>query len=210
MQRKDDWLKMIGETVLITVAAFAAVIILIVLLLSFTAPVAMARLTYSMGMYGQSAWYSSLQYSYSGEVAYLFDAMNTSVTAGKDKNVIRYGEKLVVAEGFEDYCNQIDESRENLIERQYQYVYGCICIAYYNIGQGEEGLSLALSVNADTFERYNAVTDLVYQAEYIERDKDFLKTVLERLQSPEYTAGIEDDECLQEMILQLSEFMSQE
>jgi hypothetical protein len=202
-------MKMIGQTVLATVASFFAVCLFLFLLLTFTAPLSMSRFTKNMGFYGQSAWYSSLQYAYSGNLDYLYDAMNLSVEGGKNKNVIRYGERLIATEGFQNYCEQRDEGQQ-IIETSYQYVYGRICVAYYNIGQGEKGLELALSVNADEFVRYNAVADLVYQAEYIARDKAFVAEILEKLEDEEYTEGIEDETCLDEMRLQLRKFIAQE
>jgi hypothetical protein len=207
MYLKDDWLKMIGKTVLMTVAAFAVVCIFILGLLTFTAPVAMSRFTRRMGLYGQSAWYSSLQYTYSGELVYLYDAMNISVSGGKDKNVIRYGEQLVQADGFEAYCTASDEA-ETPVEGRYQYVYGRLSVAYYNLGEGDKSLELAFSVNEATFTRYNAVSDLVYQVEYIDGDKEFAGKILEKLKDEAYAEGIEDDTCLNEMILQLSKFIA--
>jgi hypothetical protein len=130
------------------------------------------------------------------------------VEGGKDENIIRYGEELVQTEDFEAYCREKDAGME-VIESSYQYIYGRICVAYYHLGEGEKGLEIALSVNADTFVRYNAVTDLVYQAEYIARDKAFAGEILEKLEG-EYMEGIEDDTCLNEMILQLSKFIAQE
>jgi hypothetical protein len=202
-------MKMIGKTVLATVASFFAVCVFLFLLLTFTAPVSMSRFTKSMGFYGQSAWYAALQYSYSGDLDYLYDALNISVAGGKDKNVIRYGEQLVEADGFKTYCEQRDEGKD-VIEASYQYVYGRISVAYYNIGEGEKGLEVALSANTDEFVRYNAVADLVYQAEFNTHDKEFLQKILEKLEDKEYTEGIEDDTCLNEMRSQLRKFIEQE
>ena len=58
-----DTLKLILKTVLLTLAALVASVAVVLLLLSFSAPVAMAKFTGEIGLYNQCAFYDSLVYA---------------------------------------------------------------------------------------------------------------------------------------------------
>ena len=180
-----EMIKLIAETVFITVAAFFVVVAFLFLLLTFTAPAAMAKLTGNLGMYRQSAWYSSMQYSYSKDVSYISDAFNYGVMAEDNQLVIEYGTTFIQAEGFEEYCDRTDE-RLQYAEGYEQYVYGTVSIAYYDSDDKDNALRIALQATKEEFEYYNAVTDLLYRAVYEEKDKEFANTVLAEVKKVNY------------------------
>lgn len=171
-----------GFSVLVTLVAALVVLFVVFLILSFVAPAAMSRLTGDIGMYKCSAWYASLQYADgAGDIEYAERAMEMSARAGNEEGVVRYGVAFLSDERFSTYCAEKESSEEYILPEKYgQHVYGRVGVAHYRVGHKDEGLELVFSVNTESFDKYNAVTDLGYEI-IVCKDAEFLNTVYERL-----------------------------
>ncbi len=55
--------KLVIKTMLVTLLSIVGLAVVFFLILSLTAPAAMARHTLDLGMYPQGAWFSTLQYA---------------------------------------------------------------------------------------------------------------------------------------------------
>lgn len=166
--------KLVFKTMLVTLLSIVGVAVVFFLIISFTAPAAMARLTRDLGMYSQSAWFSSLQYADGrGDIENIELAMTCSSLAGDEAGVAEYGAAFIADSRFAEYCTAREEEEAGKYRKSYtQFVYGRVSIAYYRIGEKEDGLELALSVNRTSFDEYNAVTDLVNEV-IVKGDKSF-------------------------------------
>lgn len=209
-----DTLKLILKTVALTLATIFASVAIILLLLSFSAPAAMAKFTGDIGLYNQSAFYDSLAYADGGgKIEYIAEAVNYSARTENYKKVIRYGTAFIEDERFEAYCREQEEwEKENygeISESYDQYVYGLICVAYYYEGQNQEALELALSVNQTGFDRYNAATDLIREVIISTGntgDKTFAKEILNELKALRDGGAIAETAALDEMISTLTQY----
>ncbi len=200
--------KLALKTVAITLLSIIGVALIIFLMLSFTAPAAMARLTRDLTMYKTSAWYSSLQYADGrGDIENIELAMNCCALAGDDEGVVKYGVKFIEDSRFETYCAQREEAEKDLgyKETYTQYVYGTVSVAYYGAGEGEKGIDLAIAANSSSFSEYNAVTDLVNEV-ILAGDKTFASAILTRLTTLKESGGIADMQYLDKTIENLTMF----
>ncbi len=201
--------KLVFKTMFVTLLSIVGLAVVFFLILSFTAPAAMARLTLDLGMYTQSAWFSALQYADGkGDIENIELAMNCSSLAGDEEGVVRYGSAFIADERFSDYADAREAEEAGQYSEVYtQYVYGRISVAHYRIGQKTEGLELALSVNQTSFDEYNAVTDLVNEV-IVSGDTEFggeILTSLSELREAE-TVDAADAENLAAVIDNLTVF----
>lgn len=202
--------KLVMRTMAFTLLTIVGTAVLVFLLLSFVAPAAMARFTCDLGMYKQSAWYSSLQYADgAGDIENAEFAMNCCVLAEDDEGVAKYGAQFIGDKRFQEYSlsreREEAESGKAYLESYTQYVYGLIGVAYYRIGRSEEAVRLTLSINETEFAEYNAVNDLVTEA-IIKSDKAFATSILTKLSARKETGAYEDTEYLDATIETLKKF----
>ena len=204
--------KTVIKTMCITLLSLFGVGILFLLFLSFVAPSAMARLTRDLGMYPQSAWYSSLQYADGkGDIDNIAAAFNCSVLARDEENIVKYGKTFIEDARFKEYCEEVEarEAQEGTpLEAYTQYVYGRVGIAYYRIDRGEQGLTLALSVNTDSFVEYNAVNDLANEV-VLKGDAAFAAQILTSLTSLQASGAITESGYLDRTVNILITFTAQ-
>lgn len=200
------------KTILLTLLSIVGVAAVFFFLLSLTAPAAMAKLTLDLGMYKQSAWFAYLQYADgNGNISYIEDAFNRCVYIEYDKGIIEYGTMYIEDERFEEYAAEREEEEAELgyLEVYTQYVYGVISVSYYNTEENEMALELALSVNQDTFDEYNAVTDLITEV-MLARDTEYaadIRDALETLQTAGTVKSSDEQGYLETAISKLELFI---
>lgn len=187
--------KLVFKTMLVTLLSIVGVAVVFFLIISFTAPAAMARLTRDLGMYSQSAWFSSLQYADGrGDIENIEFAMTCSSLAGDEAGVAEYGVRFIADTRFPEYCAAREEEEAGKYKESYtQYVYGRVSVAYYRIGQKADGLELSLSANQTTFDAYNAVTDLVNEV-IVSGDREFGGEILVSLTELRTKDSVEADD----------------
>lgn len=201
--------KLVLKATLVTLLSIVSLVLVLLMLLSFTAPAAMARLTRDLGMYQQSAWYSSLQYAEgNGDISNIEMSMNCCALVGDEEGVIKYGVQFIEDQRFEAHCAQREAEEAGKYDELYtQYVYGRIGLAYYRTQQKQAALDLALSVNINTFDEYNAVTDLVNEV-ILKQDKVFGAEILTKLSVLRNTGSVSDAQYLDATIQNLTVFTS--
>lgn len=209
-----DMMKLVLKTAAITLSAIVFSIVAVLFLLSFTAPAAMAKFTVDIGLYDQCAFFDSIAYADGeGKIDYIAEAFACSARTENYKKIIKYGNLFIADDGFADYCTAKEEwEKENygeMKESYAQYVYGSISVAYYHNGEESEALELAMSVNKNKFDKYNAITDLVREVILSTGntgDKTFAREILHRLETLRNGGTIDDVSSLNEMIRTLTQY----
>ncbi|MBP5242184.1 MAG: hypothetical protein J6Z36_00655 [Clostridia bacterium] len=209
----NDIIKTICKTVALTLFSVIIVVAFVLLLLSFVVPSAMGRFTGDLGMHDQSAWFYAQQYGNGkGNVEYIARAVEqASYVDDNYKKVVEYGEKLLQDERFATYAAQWVEIRvaadpNYVITENYgQMIYGKIGVAYYAEGEKTKALEVVFSVNQTEFDKFNAVTDLVFEV-ILSGDKAFASDILRELTSLQASGNVHDAVNLQNMIKCLTDF----
>lgn len=195
--------KTIGEIILATIGSFLSILCFLILLLVFTAPGAVATLTHSMGMYGQSAWLASVQYADGkGDISYIADAMTYSIEQKNDEKIVEYGERLLADARFAEYCETRDAEGAETYD---QFVYGQLGIAYYRLEEKEKAVEKVFSAIGSEFSQTNAVTDLTYVV-IVNRDRETAKDILDGVLALQESGKIEDDTYLSKLASSLKKF----
>ncbi|MBQ9081856.1 MAG: hypothetical protein IJY26_04430 [Clostridia bacterium] len=199
--------KLAIKAMFITLLSIVGAAFAVVLFLSFSAPAAMARLTLDIGMYEQSAWYSSRQYDEGeGDIEHIELAFNCSVLAGDTEGVVEYGTAFIEDARFMEYAKQKETQESGKYKESYiQYVYGQVSVAYYRTENKTKAEALALSVNTQTFDEYNAVTDLINEV-ILSGDKIFAEDILSSLTDLQATGNVKNTQYLTKAVNNLKLF----
>lgn len=143
-------------------------------------PSKMADLCEKTGNYYMAVGYANLSYTYTKDVNELNRCFVDSVYSKDDSKTVKYGDKLIAHEKFEEVC----ESTSSLTEVDYkQYVYGRVAAAKYRKGKKDEAFNLAVKAmeDATSFPKNNALGVLSVQV--IESgDKDTAAKLLAEVQ----------------------------
>ncbi len=152
-----------------------AIIILVVIVIAFAVlslgfPKYMASLSESMGNYSIATMYSSLAYSYSGEIDDLARCVENAALSNNAELVVKRGEKLISHAEFEEYCIERDKEFANGQFAEYtlsykQYMGGKLSIALAKVERYEDSVNTALNINGiNGFGRGNALATLALWA----------------------------------------------
>lgn len=102
----------------------------------------MATLFENMGSYSLATGYASLSYKYSKTIGNLARCVDDSIFAGNDKNIVKYGDMLVVLEDFSEYAKERTEALDGEADYFY-FVYSNLAGAKYNCGNKDDALDMA-------------------------------------------------------------------
>lgn len=103
---------LIYKTALITLAALAGLAVTVFAFWILISPQSMAGVCEKTGNYSFAVTCADLRYKYTGATADLARCAEDSVLCGKDKLIIKYGEKLIAAEGYAELCASKDKEFE--------------------------------------------------------------------------------------------------
>ncbi len=175
--------KVILKAVLSTLLAILLLCGIMIAALVLIYPSTMMTLTYNVGMDGASAWFADRAYNQFENVYYIAYATEVSIGAEDFEKIDRYGSTFVSDEDFGIYCAQIDEETDGADGAYAQYIYGQVCVAKYVLGNRQEGVDLAFSVNEDSFPERNAAAAVLLNALLAdtEEDKPFIADMLARM-----------------------------
>lgn len=101
--------KVVLKTALKTILGLLIALIIAVLIASFGFPKSMASLCERTGSYSLAATYSSLSYKYTGDIEDLARCAEDSIFAKNDNKIIKYCEKLINHEKFDELCEKKSE-----------------------------------------------------------------------------------------------------
>lgn len=142
--------KIILKATLVTVAALAAAGILVFSLWILIAPQSMATVSEKMGNYNFAVTCANLKYKYSDETVDLARCAEDSILSGEDRLVIKYCEKLVEKDDFDELCRRRDEELSRTLFGVYAtkyntYIIGNLAVAQYRAGDLQTAVKTAES-----------------------------------------------------------------
>jgi hypothetical protein len=119
----------------------------------------MATAFEKVGNYTIATEYASTAYERSGDVDDLTRLVDDSILAHKDNYIIKYGEKLINNDKFDEVCEQKDAKISGMDYKQ--FIGGKVAVAYYDDGNFAKALQVASNVNGTTsFKSGNALIAL--------------------------------------------------
>lgn len=154
------------KNIMVKTAVKTALILIAVLLIAFgvfnfACPQHMATFTENIGNYSLAVKYTSLRYSYTGDVYDLARCVEDCVRAESDANIVKYGKKLINHGKFGEVCEYKDERNGFEGGTYKQYICGKVASASYSLGDFESALGIAVEANGVTSFRYgNALMTL--------------------------------------------------
>ena len=150
-------------------AALALAALLVFSLWILCSPQSMATASEKAGNYSFAVTCADLKYKYTKDADDLARCVQDSILSGNDKNVVKYGEKFIGNEKFEEVCESRGENFK-------VYVCGNIAASQYNRGSLEKAISTCEKGGAASFMKLTVAVAEKGSAE----DKQTLKTALER------------------------------
>lgn len=128
---------------------------------SLAFPKNMSKICENMGNYKLAASYAKRQYKYTGSTEDLYRCTRLYIHIGDRGNTIKYCEKLVDRDNFEECCGE-----------SVQYIYGNYATALYLSGKDDKAIEIAERSVSKGFDIPNAYADLTVKA--VERkDREF-------------------------------------
>lgn len=202
--------KLILKTALITLGVALVISISVFGIVSFCAPVAMMKLTASLGMESISGDYAYQEYQQSQNITYLALSFEIAADCKNDSVAQTRFEELIAHEEFEAYCAEQDALTDQAVsEISYRsYIYGKgICVKYRlarTQEEKEEVYEYALQ-ETPSFEAWNPVFFLSLEAVEAE-DTSFCQYLLQNIPN----AGFEETQSYLSIISILEEFAGNE
>lgn len=171
--------------VVLKTAIKTAIAVIVLLLVAFAVaslgfPKKMAEFNEKCGNYSIAAGYMSLSYTYSGEVDDIARCVADSVLAENDKNTVKFGDKLLSHEKFDEYC---EGQTEKLNIDYRQYICGQISAAKYREGDTDGAVEAAKRSleKVKGFPAGNPLVRLTVEMKY-KNDRDGAKKILAALE----------------------------
>lgn len=177
--------KVILKAVLSTLLAIVLLFGIMIAALVFVYPSTLMTLTYNIGMDGASAWFADRAYDQFDNVYYIAYATEVSIGTEDPEKINRYGSRFIADEGFDGYCAQMDGETAEIGGSYRQYIYGQVCVAKYGLGERQEAVELAFSVNAEGFPERNAAAAVLLHAlvSNTPEDEPYISDMLARMQT---------------------------
>lgn len=104
--------KIVLKCALKTLLALAVLFVLVFGVLSLGFPQVVAGWCEKTGNYTLAVRYSALKYSYTKSVNDLARTYDEAMLSGKDKLIVKYGDKFVFHTDYDDYCLNRDNNEE--------------------------------------------------------------------------------------------------
>ena len=179
---------------LITLGALAAAGILIFSLWILIAPQSMATVSEKLGNYNFAVTCANLKYKYSGDTEDLARCAEDSILSGEDKLIIKYCEKLIDKDDFDELCRIRDEELSRTAYGIYAtkyntYIIGNLAAAQYRAGNLEKAVR-----TADKGDEVRCFRNLVIEIRLhgSADDAAYVQEKPTRLAAKEYVKGLMD------------------
>lgn len=202
--------KLILKTALITLGVALVVSISVFGIVSFCAPVAMMKLTASLGMESISGDYAYQEYQQSQDISYLALSFEIAADCQNDSVAQARFDELIVHDGFEAYCTEQDAVTDQTVSAlSYRnYIYGKgVCVKYRlaRTQDAKEAVYEYALQETPSFEAWNPVFFLSLEAVEA-KDTAFCQYLLQNLPQ----AGFEENQNYLSVISILEEFTGNE
>ena len=150
--------KVILKAFLSTLAAIAAMFVILLGVLLMCFPATMMDLTYSLGMESWSITQAKRAYGRGEDIHYIAKAMETAIEIEDFKQIEVCGLKMIADEDFIVYCAEKDENSDSSFGEYDDYIYGEIGVAKYNRGKKTEAIEFVFANTQETaFPKNNAI-----------------------------------------------------
>lgn len=160
--------KVVFRAMLSTFCAMAILIVGAFIVASFIYPATMMQLSYDLGNDRGCLRYARRAYDASGDVYYIAYATEVAIGMNDTEEIAACASAFLEDESFESYCMEWDE--ENALNTEIsglgykQYIGGRLAVAKYSLGEKQQAVDVAFSVNTQSFEKNNAVVALLLTA----------------------------------------------
>ncbi len=191
--------KIILKAVLSTLAAIAALFLLLFSALAIFFPSTMMKFTYDLGMEDASLHFAERAYERSDEIYFVAFATEVAIVAEDFKEIDVYGEKFIKDKKFSEYCEEKDEAFNAQSGSYRRYVYGQICVAKYKKGKAEKAIARAVELNGGTFVEGNPISAVLHVA-LQKQDKTTVQEILNVLKTFDKTGTGVDGQVLDRTI----------
>lgn len=200
--------KVLLRTILTSLLGIITALVLVWGIISLAVPRVFVEPAHKMGLNKVSAWYATNSYIRTKDMNDLYTAVLYSAEGKNDEEVIRYGTIMINRDGFAEYCKEQEETDKLLnYKSTKQYIFSCIAISYYNLGEDATAVKTALKDLGEEFDKNNAVTDLLYKvlSDTSDRGRGLktAKLILSNLESEEISSRYSESE---EFAAYISEF----
>lgn len=157
--------KIVVKTALKTLLIAFIALIAAFMVASFGFPGKMATMCENMGAYSSATLYADLAFNYSRTTSNLARCLDDSVFAGKDENIVKYGDRLIAREDFAAYAEERSAAANGAVD-YFGFVYNNLTIAKYNRGDKDGALNTAKTAmeGVSDFPVNNAYAILAIQA----------------------------------------------
>jgi hypothetical protein len=165
----------------VKIAAKTALTILIILLavfaiFNFAYPQHMATLTEDMGNYALAVRYTSLRYTYTGDINDLTRCVEDCILSERDDYIADFGGRLIALDGFDEVCATKDEQlgeQGTYTQGTYRrYIYNKVVASTYANGDYDKAVAIAETENGlESFKNDNPIMALAVRIIY-EHDGD--------------------------------------
>lgn len=143
--------KIILKSALIAIAAIVLGSLIVFAMWILISPQTMASSCEKTGNYTFAVTCADLRYKYTNNINDLARCEEDSILSGKDSLIIKYGEKLLSEEGFEELCQEKDKQLSEVeygenVELSFNYkayICGHLSAAQYRGGSLEKAISAA-------------------------------------------------------------------
>ncbi len=190
--------KTILKTVLITLSCLIVFEFLLFGFLYLVVPSSIVKMSDDLGlvnleMSAREREYKRLVKKEDDAFEYLVELVEFACINDKYSKINEYGEELISSSNFEIYAQTTNKTNYK------QSIYGYISVAKYRLGNLQEGVDLAVSINKSSFTKNNAVVYLIMDVsdKNVVADKETLYNELSnKIDSTLYTPVEQQDYLL--------------
>lgn len=186
--------RLILKTALITLFSAICLVVLVMVIVCYTAPRAMMNFTASMGMESASGTFAYREYEKSGDLDCLTRAFLIAEKHGDDETALERWELLYADAHFADYCaagapkDEEVEDDELPAYSYYDYLAGCAARVKYRLAKSdaEKDAVLEFALGVMDGEHFPAGNPVIALAAEARGDADFLSRMRERLEAEHF------------------------
>ncbi len=151
--------KLVGKTIAITLAVIAGLLAVTFGAFALFSPKVLGNLFGDMGAYSASIYFYESQYSKTeslDDLALLIDKIDFESDMEKAKD---YLQKMVLNQGFNEYCNSVDSSNSLIPVKDYYN--GLYAEALFVSGQEDSAIAFCASAVASVYGEFNPFRALI-------------------------------------------------
>lgn len=143
--------KVVGKSILTTLAAIAALVAAAVLILVLLFPSTLMSVTYDLGMDGASVFFAKKAYDQSGEIGYVAFAVETSIGSDDDASIVECTELMFADSEFISYTTQKDVELNAKPDSYRKFLYTNYALAKYDLGNRQAAVNFVKTIGGTAY-----------------------------------------------------------